>query len=169
MRAGLSLCSGAMGPRGFHHSAAMAENFSISPSLIVEGSGALLAFIIRTFYQERALSTRDRRSVMARIVMKFGGTSVANLERIRNVARRVKAEVDRGNEVAAVVSAMSGETDRLVGFCREAAALYDAREYDTVVATGEQVTTGLLSIVLQSMGVPARSWLGWQLPVHTDG
>lgn len=106
---------------------------------------------------------------MARIVMKFGGTSVANLERIRNVARRVKAEVDRGNEVAVVVSAMSGETDRLVGFCREAAALYDAREYDTVVATGEQVTTGLLSIVLQSMGVPARSWLGWQLPVHTDG
>src|SRR5690606_16147296 len=105
----------------------------------------------------------------ARIVMKFGGTSVANLERIRNVARRVKAEVDRGNEVAVVVSAMSGETDRLVGFCREAAALYDAREYDTVVATGEQVTTGLLSIVLQSMGVPARSWLGWQLPVHTDG
>lgn len=106
---------------------------------------------------------------MARIVMKFGGTSVANLDRIRNVARRVKAEVDRGNEVAVVVSAMSGETDRLVGFCREAATLYDAREYDTVVSTGEQVTTGLLAIVLQSMGVPARSWLGWQLPVHTNG
>ena len=129
----------------------------------------MLAFIIRTFYQERALSTRDRRSVMARIVMKFGGTSVANLERIRNVARRVKAEVDRGNEVAVVVSAMSGETDRLVGFCREAATLYDAREYDAVVATGEQVTSGLLAIVLQSMGVPARSWHGWQLPIVTDG
>ncbi len=106
---------------------------------------------------------------MARIVMKFGGTSVANLERIRNVARRVKAEVDRGNEVAVVVSAMSGETDRLVGFCREAATLYDAREYDAVVATGEQVTSGLLAIVLQSMGVPARSWHGWQLPIVTDG
>jgi aspartate kinase len=106
---------------------------------------------------------------MARIVMKFGGTSVATVERIRNVARKVKAEVDAGHQVAVVLSAMSGETDRLVGFVREAAELYDTREYDAVVATGEQVTIGLLAIVLQAMGVPARSWMGWQLPVKTDG
>ena len=106
---------------------------------------------------------------MARIVMKFGGTSVANLERIRTVAMRVKAEVDAGNQVAVVVSAMAGETDRLVGLVRDAAELYDAREYDCVVSTGEQVTVGLLAIVLQSMGCMARSWLGWQLPVKTNG
>ena len=106
---------------------------------------------------------------MARIVMKFGGTSVANLERIRTVATRVKAEVDAGHEVAVVVSAMAGETDRLVGLVRDAAELYDAREYDCVVSTGEQVTVGLLAIVLQSMGCMARSWLGWQLPVKTNG
>ncbi len=106
---------------------------------------------------------------MARIVMKFGGTSVATVERIRNVARKVKAEVEAGHQVAVVVSAMSGETDRLVGFVREAAELYDTREYDAVVSTGEQVTIGLLAIVLQSMGVPARSWMGWQIPVKTDG
>jgi aspartate kinase len=105
---------------------------------------------------------------MARIVMKFGGTSMAGIERIRNVAARVKREVDAGNEVAVVVSAMAGETDRLVGFCREASALHDSREYDVVVAAGEQVTSGLLAIVLQSVGVPARSWLGWQLPVRTS-
>jgi aspartate kinase len=106
---------------------------------------------------------------MARIVMKFGGTSVATVERIRNVAKKVKAEVDNGHQVAVVLSAMSGDTDRLVGFVREASELYDAREYDAVVATGEQVTIGLLAIVLQGMGVPARSWMGWQLPVKTDG
>jgi aspartate kinase len=106
---------------------------------------------------------------MARIVMKFGGTSVATVERIRNVARKVKAEVDNGHQVAVVLSAMSGETDRLVGFVREAAELYDTREYDAVVSTGEQVTIGLLAILLQSMGVPARSWTGWQVPVKTDG
>lgn len=104
---------------------------------------------------------------MARIVMKFGGTSVAGLERIRNVARRVQKEVEDGNEVAVVVSAMSGETDRLVGFCREAAPLYDPAEYDAVVSSGEQVTSGLLAIVLKSMGVKARSWFGWQIPIHT--
>ncbi|HWW66099.1 MAG TPA: aspartate kinase [Sphingomonadaceae bacterium] len=104
---------------------------------------------------------------MARIVMKFGGTSMAGIERIRNVAARVKREVDEGNEVAVVVSAMAGETDRLVNFCREASPLYDPREYDVVVAAGEQVTSGLLAIVLQAMGVNARSWLGWQLPIHT--
>ncbi|GGE88059.1 aspartate kinase [Sphingomonas prati] len=105
---------------------------------------------------------------MARIVMKFGGTSMAGIERIRNVARRIKHEVDAGHQVAVVVSAMSGETDRLVNFCREASPLYDPREYDVVVASGEQVTSGLLAIALQAIGVPARSWLGWQLPIHTS-
>ncbi|HEX8447584.1 MAG TPA: aspartate kinase [Sphingomonas sp.] len=105
---------------------------------------------------------------MARIVMKFGGTSMAGIERIRNVARRIKHEVDAGHQVAVVVSAMSGETDRLVNFCREASPLYDPREYDVVVASGEQVTSGLLAIALQAIGVPARSWLGWQLPIRTS-
>ena len=105
---------------------------------------------------------------MARIVMKFGGTSVADTERIKNVARRVKAEADRGNQVAVVVSAMSGTTDQLVSWCRQIAPLHDPREYDTVVATGEQVTIGLLAIALQQMGVKARSWTGWQIPVRTD-
>ncbi len=105
---------------------------------------------------------------MARIVMKFGGTSMAGIERIRNVASRVKREVDAGHQVAVVVSAMAGETDRLVGFCREASPLHDPREYDVVVAAGEQITSGLLAITLQAMGVPARSWLGWQLPIHTS-
>jgi aspartate kinase len=105
---------------------------------------------------------------MARIVMKFGGTSMAGTERIRNVAARVKREVEAGNQVAVVVSAMAGETDRLVNFCREASPLHDPREYDVVVAAGEQVTSGLLAITLQAMGVPARSWLGWQLPIRTS-
>jgi len=105
---------------------------------------------------------------MARIVMKFGGTSMAGIERIRSVAARVKREVEAGNEVAVVVSAMAGETDRLVGFCREASSLYDPKEYDVVVAAGEQITSGLLAIALQAAGVQARSWLGWQLPIHTD-
>ena len=105
---------------------------------------------------------------MARIVMKFGGTSMAGTERIRNVALRVKKEVDAGNEVAVVVSAMAGETDRLVNFCREASPLHDPREYDVVVAAGEQITSGLLAITLQALGVPARSWLGWQMPIRTS-
>jgi aspartate kinase len=100
--------------------------------------------------------------------MKFGGTSVANVERIRNVARHVKREIDAGNKVAVVVSAMSGVTNQLVGYVREASLLHDAREYDAVVATGEQVTAGLLAIVLQSMGLKARSWQGWQIPIITD-
>ena len=104
---------------------------------------------------------------MARIVMKFGGTSMAGLERIRNVAARVARARAEGHEVAVVVSAMAGETDRLVGFCREVAALHDGREYDVVVASGEQVTSGLLALTLQALGCPARSWQGWQLPVHT--
>ena len=105
---------------------------------------------------------------MARIVMKFGGTSMAGIERIREVANRVKREVDAGNRVAVVVSAMAGETDRLVNFCREASPLADPAEYDVVVASGEQVTSGLLAITLQSIGLRARSWLGWQLPIHTS-
>ena len=105
---------------------------------------------------------------MARIVMKFGGTSMAGVERIRNVAERVRREVAAGNQVAVVVSAMAGETDRLVAFCREVAPLYDPAEYDVVVASGEQVTSGLLAIALQTIGVRARSWLGWQLPIRTS-
>ncbi len=106
---------------------------------------------------------------MARIVMKFGGTSMAGIERIRHVAARVKAEADAGNQVAVVVSAMAGETDRLVQLCREAASLYDPREYDVVVASGEQVTSGLLAITLQGMGLNARSYMGWQLPIRASG
>jgi aspartate kinase len=105
---------------------------------------------------------------MARIVMKFGGTSVADLDRIRNVARRVQREVKAGHEVAVVVSAMSGVTNQLVKWCQELSPLHDAREYDTVVATGEQVTIGLLAIALQAVGVDARSWQGWQVPIRTD-
>ena len=100
---------------------------------------------------------------MARIVMKFGGTSMAGIERIRSVAARVRRESESGNEVLVVVSAMAGETDRLVQYCREAAPLHDPTEYDVVVASGEQVTAGLLAMTLQSMGVKARSFMGWQL------
>jgi aspartate kinase len=105
---------------------------------------------------------------MATLVMKFGGTSVATVDRIRNVARHVKREVDAGNRVAVVVSAMSGATNQLVAWVREAALLHDAREYDAVVASGENVTAGLLAIVLQAMGIQARSWQGWQIPILTD-
>ena len=105
---------------------------------------------------------------MARLVMKFGGTSVADIERIGVVARHVKREVDAGHEVAVVVSAMTGTTDRLVAWCREASMLHDTREYDAVVASGEQVTAGLLAIVLEGIGVNARSWQGWQLPILTS-
>ncbi|MEM9147546.1 MAG: aspartate kinase [Pseudomonadota bacterium] len=113
-----------------------------------------------------------------RLVMKFGGTSVADLDRIRAAAARVKREADRGYDVAVVVSAMAGRTNELVGWVREAAAgpgtsnhagLYDAREYDAVVASGEQVTSGLMALVLQELGVPARSWQGWQIPMKTSG
>jgi len=105
---------------------------------------------------------------MARLVMKFGGTSVADLDRIRNVARHVKREVDAGHEIAVVVSAMAGKTNELVDWCRAAAPLHDAREYDAVVSSGEQVTAGLLAIVLEGMGINARSWQGWQLPIATS-
>jgi aspartate kinase len=105
---------------------------------------------------------------MSKIVMKFGGTSVADIERIRNVAKLVKREVDRGHRVAVVVSAMAGETNKLVAWTRELSPLHDAREYDTVVASGEQVTAGLLAVALSAIGVPARSWLGWQIPIKTS-
>ena len=105
---------------------------------------------------------------MARLVMKFGGTSVADIGRIRNVAQHVKREIDAGHQVAVVVSAMSGKTNELVGWAREVAPLHDAREYDAIVASGEQVTAGLLAIELQRLGIAARSWLGWQIPIRTD-
>jgi aspartate kinase len=109
-------------------------------------------------WQQLTLANDQRSPTMPRIVMKFGGTSVADLDRIRNVATRVKREVDAGNEVAVVVSAMAGTTNQLVAWCQALSPLHDAREYDTVVATGEQVTTGLVSIALQEIGVEARSW-----------
>ncbi len=105
---------------------------------------------------------------MPRLVMKFGGTSVATVERIRNVARHVKREVEAGFDVAVVVSAMSGKTNELVGWVKEASGLYDSKEYDAVVASGEQVTSGLLAIALQEMGLKARSWQGWQIPIMTS-
>ena len=111
---------------------------------------------------------RGTKGAMALIVMKFGGTSVADIERIRMVAHRVKAEVEQGHRVAVVVSAMAGVTNQLVDYAGEAAALYDLREYDVVVSSGEQVTAGLLAIVLQDLGLAARSWLGWQIPIATD-
>ena len=105
---------------------------------------------------------------MARLVLKFGGTSVANLDRIRASALHVKREVDAGHEVAVVVSAMSGKTNELVAWCADASPLHDVREYDAVVASGEQVTAGLMAIVLQRMGIAARSWQGWQVPILTS-
>src|SRR5229473_823968 len=105
---------------------------------------------------------------MGRLVMKFGGTSVANIDRIRNVARHVKREVDAGHDIAVVVSAMAGKTNALVEWCRDASPMHDAREYDAVVASGEQVTAGLLAIALQAIGIQARSWQGWQIPIRTS-
>ena len=105
---------------------------------------------------------------MSRIVAKFGGTSVADLDRIRAVAARVKREYESGHQMAVVVSAMAGVTNDLVDLTRAAHALHDAREYDVIVSTGEQVTAGLLAICLQEQGVPARSWLGWQVPIRTS-
>src|SRR5271165_4025439 len=105
---------------------------------------------------------------MARLVMKFGGTSVANVERIRNVARHVKREVEAGHEVAVVVSAMAGKTNELVAWTKEAGSEADNAEYDAIVASGELVTSGLLALVLSEMGLKSRSWAGWQIPILTD-
>ena len=112
--------------------------------------------------------TGSESTIMARIVMKFGGTSVGSIERIKAVAEKVKAQTERGDQVAVVVSAMSGTTNQLVQWTQEAGALHDVREYDVVVSSGEQVTVGLLAIALQNIGVEARSWLGWQVALHTD-
>jgi aspartate kinase len=122
----------------------------------------------------RSADFRPRRTRMApqpkkpRIVMKFGGTSVGDVERIRAVAQRVKREVDAGTEVAVVVSAMAGATNQLVDWVRDISRFHDAREYDAVVASGEQVTSGLVALALQEAGVSARSWQGWQIPIVTD-
>jgi len=105
---------------------------------------------------------------MSRLVMKFGGTSVANVDRIRNVARHVRREVEAGHEVAVVVSAMAGKTNELVAWCKEAGSEPDNVEYDAVVASGELVTAGLLALVLKDIGLTARSWAGWQIPLITD-
>src|SRR5271170_5735145 len=118
--------------------------------------------------RESAFSSRLQGS-MPRLVMKFGGTSVADVQRIRNVAAHVKREIDAGAEVAVVVSAMAGVTNELVGWCKEAGSQFDAAEYDAVVASGELVTAGLLALVLKDMGLKARSWAGWQIPLSTDG
>jgi aspartate kinase len=112
--------------------------------------------------------TRKRAGAMAKIAMKFGGTSVADLDRIRHVATLVKKEVDRGHQVAVVVSAMAGETNKMVGWINAISPLHDAREYDAVVAAGEQITAGLLAVSLGAIGVSARSWLGWQIPIKTS-
>jgi aspartate kinase len=106
---------------------------------------------------------------MARLVLKFGGTSVADLDRIRSVATRIKREVEAGHQVAVIVSAMSGTTNQMVGWVNSLDPLHDEREYDTVVAAGEQITAGLTAIALQKLGLKARSWLGWQIPLKTDG
>ena len=118
---------------------------------------------------KRATAGRVVKTDMARLVQKFGGTSLADVERIRMIAHRVSREVKAGNEVAVVVSAMAGSTNQLVGWTREMSRLHDAREYDVVVASGEQVTAGLLALALQDLGIDARSWLGWQIPIRTDG
>src|SRR5687768_10055917 len=115
-----------------------------------------------------ALAGGSPGTLLARLVVKFGGTSVANVERIRQAARHVKREVNAGHQVAVVVSAMSGKTNELVGWVNESSPLHDAREYDAVVASGEQVTAGLMAIVLSEMGIPSRSFQGWQVPIHTD-
>ena len=107
-------------------------------------------------------------AIMTRVVQKFGGTSVGNVERIRNAATRIKTAYERGERIAVIVSAMAGKTNRLVELCANVAPLHDAREYDVVVSSGEQVTCGLMALALQELGVPARSWLAWQIPIRTD-
>src|SRR5262245_50149950 len=170
MRSGFSRCSGANLPAGSHHSAAMREKRSTSAGSMVVCPGALTGSVIAALdpYGAPGVYTPLSSRSMARIVLKFGGTSVGDTDRIKNVASKVKAEVERGNEVAVVVSAMSGATNQLVKWVNEIAPLHDAREYDVVVATGEQVTIGLLAMALQQMGVKARSWVSWQIPIRTD-
>jgi aspartate kinase len=114
------------------------------------------------------IERRDGCCIMARLVLKFGGTSVGDIDRIRNAARKVKQEVDAGHQAAVVVSAMAGVTNQLVDYCRQMAKNHDQAEYDAVVASGEQVTSGLMAIALQELGIKARSWQGWQIPLISD-
>src|SRR5215470_4652760 len=174
IRTGLSLCSMPIWPAGSHQVSASAAKRATSAASIVEpcvsigpnSQGPAVAaakshrYVYSPFRAGACPTARQRLSRMARLVMKFGGTSVADIDRIRNVARHVKREVDAGHDVAVVVSAMSGTTNELVAWCRGAAALHDAREYDAVVSAGEQVTAGLLAITLEGMGVNAGSWQG---------
>src|SRR5690349_8846723 len=170
MRSGFSRCNGANLPVGSHHSAAMREKRSISAGSTVVCPGALAGSVIAALdpYGAPGVYTPLSSRSMARIVLKFGGTSVGDTDRIKNVARKVKAEVGRGNEVAVVVSAMSGATNQLVKWVNDIAPMHDPQEYDVVVATGEQVTIGLLAMALQQLDVKARSWSSWQIPIRTD-
>src|ERR1700761_6922392 len=113
---------------------------------------------------------RDNKANNSRmlLVLKFGGTSVGDIERIKNAAAKVAAEVQRGHKVAVVVSAMAGVTDQLISYCKSVTPIYDAREHDAVVSSGEQVTAGLMAMALHQRGLDARSWLGWQVPLRTD-
>ncbi len=142
------------------------------PGAVVQTLSLLLrgCVFFAAFSGKQKIQEGQRAHPMALVVMKFGGTSVADIERIANVARHIKRETDAGNQVAVVVSAMSGKTNELVAWTKQAAGdmIPDAREYDAVVSTGEQVTSGLLAITLQSMGIPARSWSGWQIPIETS-
>src|SRR5712671_4387505 len=166
MRSGFNRCSGANLPVGSHHSPAMREKRSISAgSTVVCAESAMAAL---DPYGAHGVYTPLSSRSMARIVLKFGGTSVGDIDRIRNAARKIKGEVARGNQVAVVVSAMSGATNQLVKWVNEIAPSHDAAEYDVVVATGEQVTIGLLAMALQQQGVKARSWMSWQIPIRTD-
>jgi aspartate kinase len=148
----------------------MREKRSISAGSTVEaapgGADSIMAALDPNGFP--GVYTPLSRRSMARIVLKFGGTSVGDTDRIKNVARKVKAEVQRGNQVAVVVSAMSGATNQLVKWVNDIAPLHDPREYDVVVATGEQVTIGLLALALQQEGVKSRSWVSWQIPIKTD-
>src|SRR4030095_8227104 len=167
MRTGFSRCKGANLPVGSHHSAAMREKRSISAGSTVVCAGVPMIAALDPNGAPGVYTPLSSRS-MARIVLKFGGTSVGDTDRIKNVARKVKAEIVRGNQVAVVVSAMSGATNQLVKWVNEIAPLHDAAEYDVVVATGEQVTIGLLAMALQAEGVKSRSWVSWQIPIRTD-
>src|SRR5579862_1419786 len=188
--AGLSRCSGRKLPAGSHQLDACAAKRATSAGSMVPLAASMSSrALISPFYlvkvargaaKEYAEGMRadniglaplegDLHRPMARIVQKFGGTSVADLDRIRNAARKVKREVDSGNQVVVVVSAMAGATNQLVEWTRAISTLHDTSEYDTVVASGEQVTAGLMALALQNLGIDARSWLGWQVPIRTDG
>src|SRR5271166_3306210 len=184
-RTGFRRCSGAIGPSASHQRSPSASKRSTSSAMRL-GDGlpdmapcsadpirsALTprtrAFIRRPHPLREPARLPKAQGSMPRLVMKFGGTSVADVQRIRNVAAHVKREIDAGGEVAVVVSAMAGVTNELVGWCKEARSQFDNAEYDAVVASGELVTAGLLALVLKDIGLSARSWQGWQIPLLTD-